>query len=65
MLSWTRDGEPTARGIHCSPVIFTSIARPASPYSDECVCVYADISDCVVVVCEVPLLPNKYASETF
>jgi hypothetical protein len=28
-------------------------------------CVYADISDCVEVVYEVPLLPNKYASETF
>ena len=44
------------------PHIFISLARPASLYCEEYV--YIHISDCVEIVYELPLLPNKTASET-
>jgi hypothetical protein len=53
-----------ARGIHCSPnFFFISFARPATLSCEEYVYILY-ISDCVEIVYELPLLPNKAASET-
>ena len=52
-----------ARSIHCCPIFFIYFAQSASLYCEEYV--YIHISDCVEIVCKVPLIPNNTVGETF
>jgi len=46
-----------------SQFLFISFARPASPYSEEHVCICTHISDCIETVYGLPLLPNNTAAK--
>jgi len=54
-----------ARGIHCSPIVFSSFARPVSLYCEEYMCVYIHIYDCTETVYELTLLPIKLRVKQF
>ena len=75
-----RADKPMARGIHCYPISFLFLSPNHRLYIVKCVLyiyiytrararththTHTHISDCVEIVCDLPLLPKNTACETF